>query len=243
MNDNVLVLYSSGLSGTFIAWFINQHNDFPKFDYDTLKTNRHVTDMACSGATWCFKEDTQDGALDQVETWEEYVNNTVSQYATRNEYTRVCSKILPDHDLTWPEHTSEIKSDIVSHYSKVIMPYIPADSKLLPFYAKRMIVMWEDKFKMRGKDTSVEKLCVGLTEVANRGDQRPDGRYYQHKPGHMINLDRLLMLDSFEYKHLCDFLDLEPLENWEYIVNGYRQRFICRDWNSIMQIMLGEDKE
>jgi hypothetical protein len=235
MNKNILCLYTAGLCGTWLSWFVNQHNKYPKFKYDALKTGNITTDICCDGATWCFTKDTQDGAEDKPLTWQEYLDTEVTNNANTNEYDRVCTKILPDHDLSWKTHDPILKTELLGKFSKVIVPYINSDSPLVDHLAYRIKFMWEDKIKENlGKQETDLDFYRSIVLGTKRSDGNHGGQFDYGKDTLMVNLHHLLTLDEIEYRNLVTFIDSEPLENYESYINQYRTTFICKDWTSLL---------
>ncbi|MDA9302576.1 hypothetical protein N8072_01630 [bacterium] len=233
--EHFLTLYTSGLCGTWITWFASQHDNFHKFEKETITTDGTITDLAVHGATWCFAPDTEDNAIDEAMTFDEYQKRWMIPYSRNPKATKNCIKVLPDHDLGWDEHQStEVRQKVLKPFTGVIIPYLPHDSPFVKMLALRNCFMWPDM--PHGENETVEEFwTLALTNA--RRDMTVGKMNYvnSYAKTHYLNLHALLMCEEREYLDLCDFLGEEPLPKWEDHVNLYRTAFICKDWKTLIK--------
>jgi hypothetical protein len=233
-------LYSAGLAGTWLTWFVNQHKDFPKYKYQQLKTHGVITDLGCDGATWCFTKDTEDGSQDEPMTFDDYIKEYATPESNNQHATHNCIKVLPDHNLSWErwERESEVLEEVTSYASGFIYPYIRRDARLLPFFANRLLFMWEEMYQERSNGKLIDENVVMDMMAESAHDVRDPNSKIRivtgYKTCHGVDIDALLQCDQYEYNKLIEYLDQPPIDNWEHLVNNYRQQFICRDWKKML---------
>lgn len=238
IKENYACLYTAGLSGTWLTWFINQHANFPRYEFTKLKSHGMMTDLACDGATWCFTKDTENGSSDKPKTFDEYMTDWAIPESKNSSATKNCCKILPDHDLSW-NHPPEVLSNVLKPFSRIIVPYIPADSPFVDMYAKRNRYMWHENFADDFGIADYTSMITGVKEDISRGHYHKFG-----KNVHTVNLHNLLMCEQWEYSNLAAAIDEDHLDGWEDHVHTYRQQFICRDWGSMYdRLMENSEKD
>lgn len=231
-----LTLYSSGMCGTWITWFISQHSNFHKYKSETIRTDNIITDLRCDGATWCFAPDDQDNAPDEAMTFEEYQKRWMIPESNNPSATKNCIKILPDHDLSWDEHqNSDIRQKLIKPMTGVIIPYLKPDSPFVNMLVNRNIFMWPDMDQMHETETIEEFWTLAIN---NTRKDVTNGKYnfcLPYTKVHYLNLESILMCEEHEYKALRDFIGEEPLDKWEDLVNNYRMQYICKDWRKLIK--------
>jgi len=227
IKENIVCLYTAGLSGTWLTWFINQHASFPQYTSTKLKSYGSITDLACNGATWCFTKDVEDGASDEPKTFDEYMNDWAVPESNNNLATKNCCKVLPDHDLSW-DHDEAVLRNVMKPFNRIIVPYLLPDSPFVDMYAKRNRYMWHANFDNDFGIDDYTDMILGVRQDIARG------HYLKfNKSVHNVNLHNLLMCDQWEYDNLLSIIDEDPINGWEHHVNDYRTRFICRDWDAM----------
>lgn len=233
--EHFLTLYTSGLCGTWITWFASQHDNFHKFQKETISTDGVVTDLAVHGATWCFAHDSQDGAKDEALTFDEYQKQWMTPFSHNPKATKNCIKVLPDHDLGWEEHQSvELRKKVLKPFTGVIIPYLPNDSPFIKMLALRNCFMWPDM--PHGDGETVEEFWTIALMNARKNMSTGKMDYVKsYSKTHYLNLDALFMCEEREYLDLCSFLGEEPLDRWEDHVNFYRTTFVCKDWKQLIK--------
>lgn len=212
--ENYFCFYNAGLSGTWLAWFVNQHSNFAQFEYEELDTDGIITDLCCDGATWCFMKDPEDDAGDEPMTFDEYVIEWSDEYSTNLNATKRCVKVLPDHDLS-QDFSKDMHDVVLDKVDKIIMPVMSPNSDMVECYANRLVLMWEQDYnKYMDIISDLYKMYHG-----NLYD-------WYDKPIHFVQIDKLLKCDENVYNSLCQFIDEEPLPNWKELVTDYKNKFI-----------------
>ena len=238
--DSFAVLYCSGMWGTWLTWFINQHKNFPQYNNTKIYVNGLHTDFACNGATWCFTVDTEDGAQDTPMTYEEYVENWLIPERKNHQATKNCMKLLPDHDWTWDNHynNDELIRRVFSHINGIILPYLPEDSPFLEMMDARNKFMWDQHIEFDMDDFWIE--------AANNSRKQIRNHYYDKFSPYasqlVLNIHNLFMCDENEYNALIEFIGEEPLKDWEQLVNNYRQTIVCKDWTKLKKEIQEKDE-
>lgn len=237
IETNYVCLYTAGLSGTWLTWFVNQHANFPKYEFNKLKSHDMVTDLACDGATWCFTKDTENGASDEPKTFDEYIADWAIPESKNSTATKNCCKILPDHDLSW-NHSEDVFQTVLKPFSKIIVPYLPEDSPFVDMYAKRNRYMWHENFDSDFGIDDYTAMITGVKEDISRG------HYHKfNKSVHALNLHNLLMCEEWEYNNLLGVIEEDALPDWETHVHNYRQQFICRDWGGMYDRLMEKNQK
>ena len=218
---NYFCFYDAGLSGTWLAWFINQHGNFPQYYCDEHEVDGVVTDLCCDGATWCFREDIEDGCEDTPYTYDGYVRRISNRHSQNNQAIKNCIKLLPDHDLSQLDVDSELFDEVMKPIDHIIMPVLDIDSEMVDSYTKRQSFMWGLDSKMY--NGSIREIY----------DNMNNGVYEQkfNKPIHYVHIDQLLNGNDDEYGKLLNVIGEDPLENWKELVVDYRVNFIEKDYD------------
>lgn len=223
------VLYCSGMYGTWLSWFVGQHQDFPKYLSIPNNTDGKHTDYVVDGATWCFTEDTEDDADMEALTFEEYEHRWALPNLINKDALYNCIKILPDHDVSWDAHYKDDKmlSHIFENIDGIITPYLPSNSPFVSMFEERNKFMWDFH------DDQDDYWSIAATEWKEkvRGDYFKRGAI--PRKSLQVNLHNLFTLDEKEYSSLCKFIDQPPLKNWEDHVNRYRTSIVNIDWKKL----------
>jgi hypothetical protein len=197
----IVCLYTAGLSGTWLSWFINQHSNFPQYPFHYICSNRSNTDVGCPGATWDFQQGDFQNYLASYDHQKEIVNT---------EYKKTCHKVLPDHDLSKSDHS------ILDNFTHVVFPFIDIkNSSWVEKYAQRNSVMWPNK----KRDT--------LDFFENFSHDLFSSSYYDYfknnKTYHLVNIADLLEGSHDEYLKLIKFIQEDPLPEWKDYAYEYQQ--------------------
>ncbi len=221
------VLYCSGMYGTWLTWFINQHPDFPKYDKNKSFTDGHHTDWYCTGATWCFTDDIQDGALDKPLDFNEYEEHIANKLTRNNAAYQNCIKILPDHDMSWKKHYDNeylIRDMFAKNIEGIIIPYMPHDSHFIPYLVARNNIMWPERIPQW--DESIHTVITDI-EV---GKYKKFERYTNV---HYLNFHEFLLGNQEEFHKLLLFIDSYGHEDWLEYINDLRDTLVTKDWDNL----------
>lgn len=227
LTEIYLMWHSTGFPGSWLCWFINQHNNFPKMNGSFLYDNvMHTFAKPDSHQPLHFSS----GSVCNASLLK---NVDGDGYVVSDEYTDI-------HDWVGTNLDNQDNLDT----SKIIL-------KFFRNHAPRDI---SDQFiDCINKEVTVKKnitLISGSADkvIANRlNDLIPKDRgpmdvekvniidkanihYYFPKldalaPTHTVNFGNLLNYDHEEYNKLLIEIDEEPLDNWKELVDIIRQVF------------------
>ena len=211
------VLYSNGLSGTWLTWFINQHKGFPNrleldVEYSDPTHPERVTDYTTQ-AKWWYGDT----------TWEEFVNHLEEQNNHHNklpvsnfsevswEFDNIAYKVQPYHEFYGPDMTGEDSQRAAEHVlaesncTQVIVP-VCNDCMYDQIYNRLVAIrphitidkdpkMWYNKhlyeYINNTLDVDVQQIDIGL----------------------------ILSGDPTEYYTLRNCLGVPVLDNWRELAN------------------------
>lgn len=203
-----LILYEAGKSGTWLAWFINQHKNFPKYDYklQERKLNKQV-DVACNGADWWPENETFD--QNRKDAFRLHSNNITS--------TKDCIKVLPNHELR-DSLSQDVDKELLRRYTHKI------DKVIIPIITDTM----HDEFKQRWcvllneKGENVDYDDIDITHWQNYNIRSGNYKNFDFDV-YTVDIGKLVSGSEHEYTNLLSFIDEEPIENWKEIVYNYKE--------------------
>lgn len=233
------VLYCSGMYGTWLTWFINQHEGFPKYNINKVYVKGKHTDYCCNGATWVFSEDTEDGCKDDVQTWNDYIQkgmyNRLEGPTAESAHLNAL-KILPDHDFTWKQHYNDetMCKHVFQNIHGIVLPYLPMESPFLENFKARNEFLWDFHLDQdEGWDFWHEAAQHTYNHVRNSRGYYSKLEMYSSL--HRVNLHDLFMCNEQEYHRLVSFCDTVPLDDWEHVIHDYRTRIVNVDWRKFQK--------
>ena len=235
--------YEAGDSGTWLTWFINQHEGFPKFEsmleYQE-KGNEFgevPSDYSCDGATW------QTGSFEdhKIFSFSEYLQYIHDNKKATASHSKLCYKILPWHNpiQTSQEEfdTNETPEQVCTRLLKdsntdcVIIPQVEVSYKLFAF---------RQAF-IRPRHT-VEACMESYKRKIKEEYKTIAGRVNELVPVHTVAIDKLILRNDEEvYKDLIDILGVPPLPNWKSYTNDYYDK-IFRPWENVDPSQLNNRK-
>ena len=225
MTNNIFgCWYEPGDVGTWLTWFINQHNGYPKFTkklrYEQEgNTAGHIaTDYSCYGADWHVDE-----SIKFADIKPNLYNDQYFKYNKESnpDYNHICYKILPWHNplsmnpedctqgLTPTETCVSLLED--SNTDAIIMPVVEKDYEL---FAKRLAFI-RPRFTVQSARDS----------YLNRLNRLYDNHLQQMRvfaTVHTVAVDKLIIHnDETEYNKLVNILQQPALENWKDLTTDY----------------------
>lgn len=214
------LVHWAGAFGTWTAWFINQHQDFPQIDLllhrssnivnrvewaDEPAEEKQILHYNLPGIYWDFAKQ---------EKFEDYLAEM--PYATRT-YTivrnhRMSKCIIRPYD----DHGYTLVVDRVMQQPDpkclgiIGMQTTP---KYFPMMARRLAELKEMSYDQALKWViSREHTQMKRYHRVQRTEPNPP-------PTHWVNIGRLLEYDEAEYDRLLAFMDQPKLENWRQLVD------------------------
>jgi len=213
-----LVLYEAGKSGTWLAWFINQHNNFPRYDYKEQNRNLDKqVDIACNGADWwpenqSFKENRRLAK-------EIFSNNTNS--------TKDCIKILPNHNL-FQQNSMYVNRSLLKKYTSDI------DKVIIPIVTDVLHDQFLERWKLLLKEKGSAIKNVEILNWQNNNFENYKNLGFEY---HFLDIGKLISEDELEYKNLLSFINESPIDNWKELVYNYKKfafgSYIKEDYDAI----------
>ena len=191
--DQYWVFYSRGLMGTWLSWFINQHEEFPRFtDLERWENGEHHTFDGC----WWLHDDPEEEGVQNTSTYQEHIDAFEKMKRRKNEnWTKLCSKILPDHGATISDE----------EYLSYLKP-IKTKGIIVPYIFDKNYGIIDLRNQVHGFHEPWHKW---LTEDMYRFEK------HQHAPVHYIDCGNLLDSNESEYNKLLEFIEQPPLDSWK----------------------------
>jgi hypothetical protein len=232
-----LVWHDNGWPGTWLLWFINQHNNFPKFKGRYLyspvpgpsESTKFEFEMplhySCDGVSWHIKTKmpTDRNFLPSILRGkfnaDDSINLKQHQKHFMTDYdksfTSVALKLSAQHN-PGKARTWQINSDIAKEckvYKNIMM--IAGDYEWL--IGRRMYdLTLEDNPKSRRQ--KLKSSYVKMIDVKNVTKNFP--YIGENAPNYIINIGRLLNEVEGEYLNLVRALETEPREDWKKLIKS-----------------------
>lgn len=236
-NDVFGCWYEPGDSGTWLSWFINQHNGYPKFDkkirYERKdKTYGHIaTDYACPGANWYVtdfqsnRDDPGDPTSKNLMTThklKDHKKHLVKKLITHDpNYKNICYKIIPWHNPihtqnNFSQHVKKWKlkdktsSDLILRIleeSNTKAVIIPETDIYCSLFAKRLAFI--------RPELTVQDAWKDYNSRKKELYADIVSRVSEYVKVHKLFIDKLILNNDInEYSKLLDILQVPELENW-----------------------------
>jgi len=215
----VLVMYSNGLSGTWLTWFINQHAGFP----DRLELDREFSDPTqpaqCTDyttqANWWYDNQSWEQFMEYVERMD-YPNNGEE----RDYFYKLAFKVSPYHEFCGPgmddnhgampsvavAHNAAAYTIINSRAKAVIAPIVKT-TFFKPIYNRLVSIRPDIHVDKNPENWYNKRIHKYINDVLN-------------VPVFKLDIGKLFTLDENEYTRLVDMLNIPKLDNWKEIVTS-----------------------
>lgn len=215
----VLVMYSNGLSGTWLTWFINQHAGFP----DRLELDREFSDPTqldqCTDyttqANWWYDNQSWEQFMEYVERMD-YPNNGEE----RDYFYKLAFKVSPYHEFCGPgmdDNNGAMPSVAVAHNAaaytiinsraKLVIAPIVKTTFFKPIYNRLVSIRPDIHVDKNPENWYNKRIHKYINDVLN-------------VPVFKLDIGKLFTLDENEYTRLVDMLNIPKLDNWKEIVTS-----------------------
>ena len=205
---NTWVQYFPGDCGTFISWFISQHQGYIGAKAQLKVHDPVPNEVVCESTTWDWR----------AETWEQQqqtrVENYAAEYIAFKTYTEHNCTNTDDHpDWEMQQFWDRVKS--VPELNSVAL-WVP-EQHLHQFQSRL-----DHCFNSYDEGDSAE------TYYSNRSDEYEElaqvhAEQFAPVPLHWCNVHALIFeQDVEEYHQLCEFLGVEPLDRWRTLMSFYQ---------------------
>lgn len=199
------VLFSHGLSGTWLTWFINQHSGFPiRLDlvgeYSDPAFPNRITDYSTKSDWWSNEQ-----------SWKEFIAY-VNKHDNSTNYNKVAFKVLPNHEFFGPEVDTEqaqrnARHALVESNSRQVIVPIVNTVFVEAMYNRLVAIRPQHVINPKLKNWWNEELYTYIEEEIN-------------VPVLRLDIGKIFNVDDTEYNKLLKVLDVPALHNWKEIVNN-----------------------
>jgi len=208
------VLYSNGLSGTWLTWFINQHTGFPT----RLELDKEYSDPAFPDRITDYT--TQPKWWYGVQAWEDFIayvdrmdhpNGQEDIPGIRWGYDNLAFKVQPYHEFFGPgmnttdAHAAARFVLAQSNCKQVIVPL--ADSVFFePIYNRLVAIRPQMLIDKNPKNWYNKELYTHIEKEIG-------------VPVLRLDIGKIFNIDDTEYEKLLEVLSVPALSNWKELVN------------------------
>tara|TARA_B100000768_G_C11254897_1_gene365906 strand:- start:323 stop:1105 length:783 start_codon:yes stop_codon:yes gene_type:complete len=238
-NDVFGCWYEPGDSGTWLTWFINQHENYPKFDKEIRyeqegnKFGEIASDYGCYGADWFITDFGNHKAIKFKDFKQSLLERKISYDP---DYKHICYKLIPWHNPLGSDDdeikewglTDNTVEDLIarlieeSNTKALIIPEVNTSYQL---FAKRLAFI-RPRFTVESTYSNYQNRQARL--YANT-----ISTLRQFTKVHTIAIDKLLLRNDIdEYLKLLDILQVPALEGWTSLTNDYYTK-ILQPWENI----------
>jgi hypothetical protein len=229
------VWFMPGLSGTWLVWFINQHQNFPQFDIKKVIRKGHQTDYALPVANLVYRDYNsgifKDGNKTFQKTSAQQVIDEIKHYSgTINpDFTKACVKMFPHHALDNDEHLVE---SICTEYeiSHIVWPYVETTN--LDTIVSRLFALKHNILYPGNKKGLRVNEFLELSQKLIQSDG-PLCHLHQHAALLPVDIGKLLDKDQAEYTRLLEFISAPPLDNWQQLIDNMVSE-VYNGWETII---------
>jgi hypothetical protein len=198
------VSYNAGLGGTWLTWFINQHEGFQQYP---IHFNEERLDYAVEdNLMWRYKDS----------NWNETVKQNVW-----NDKSKVVYKLFPEHswiDVNNKSPDRDIELLDSSNTIAIIVPYV--NEELRQEFVKRNVHSFE---------TSVERAVLNIDYsrincTSSDPERNQYTRYSNRCAVTTVDMGKLLDCNRLEYDQLLKTIHCDPIDGYESLCADYRAR-------------------
>jgi hypothetical protein len=237
MKNNIFgIWYEPGDTGTWFAWFINQHHGYSKpdieirYDDEGDKFNHIATDYCCNKISWYIP-----AGLHTIPTHAHRFIKSFDEFHKLAGGGDLAYKIVPWHNpfqcnleempdgMSPTQMCKQLLEE--TNTDAIIIPRVEVSYKLfakrLAFIRPRFTVEETEKYYRQRMEKSYNNTITQMREAI---------------PGikiHTIAIDKLILQnDVSEYQKLLDILKVPALDNWTSYTNNYYEK-IFAPWEHI----------
>ena len=213
------VLFSNGLSGTWLTWFINQHKGFPDrleldVEYSDSNHPERITDYSTQPNWWYDNQSWEDFVI-YCER-QDHPNERENELNIRWGFDKLAFKVQPYHEFFAPDmnfEQSKVACKYVLDESNCNQVIVPICNEVLytPIYNRLVAI--------RPKYTIDKDSKKWYNSVLYD--------YIQHElkvPFLRLDIGKILSGINSEYRKLTKALDVPELDNWKDLVDTCREQ-------------------
>ncbi len=219
MKETFLVMFSNGLSGTWLTWFINQHKDFPdrlELDpaYSDPKHPERITDYSTQ-PNWWYDDQLWKNFIVYCERMD-HPNERENEPDIRWGSEKLAFKVQPYHEFYGPDMNFEqakVACKFVLDQSKCQQVIIPICNEVLYNEIYNRLTAIRPNITV-DKDPKKWYNSV-LYEYIN--DQL-------NVPVLLLDIGKILSGIDSEYQRLIQVLDVPELDNWKTLADTCKEQ-------------------
>jgi hypothetical protein len=197
------VLFTEGSAGTFLIWFVSQHDNFFKLHH-TYKNQYKDT---VKNTTVNLPNNTYHLAMN-VGSFK-YSIQSLDQYLARHfalafrTDLKIIFKILPHDYPLVNKHIDHLPN--INIIMLIVENYDWVNSRLESF-------------------GGLTRIVTELPQKRIYQNQQNLQQYFKNKGINYCNIsiNKILKLDTAEYQKLLEFIDAPPIDNWQDIIKEYK---------------------
>lgn len=224
--EHYLLIYMSGLSGQWLAWFINQHKNFTQYK-TYLETNEiGASEYKSPGTHWLnFKVDRMPDhetgewwdTRDYDGSFRHYVEKTVPRYIINKNATKNALQVIEHHEMwTLPQENIMQTIGDMNPAGIIILHIHPAD-----LFTKLIEARSHALFKDIAPSWKTPKSTSVIT--SEWYDAVCESKFFDflHTDYNVkyIDMGKFLRCEDSEYKSLLEFIDEDPIHEWKDMVS------------------------
>ena len=200
------VLFTEGSAGTFLIWFVSQHDNFFKLHHTYLNQYKDTvenTTIKISNNTHyhlglSIESSNIEAYKHSIQSLDQYL---ARHFATADPDNKIIFKILP-HSYSHKYHLPNINIIML-----IVENYDWVNSRLESF---------------GGLTRIVTEFCQNRIYQEQQNLQQ----YFENKGINYckISINKILKLDTAEYQKLLEFIDAPPIANWQDIIKKYKDK-------------------
>lgn len=222
MKETFCVMFSNGLSGTWLTWFINQHKGFPDrleldLEYSDPNHPERVTDYSTQ-PSWWYEDKTWKQFIEYCERMD-HPNERENEPDIRWGSDKLAFKVQPYHEFYGPglkhDETNSWKTDVefVLKESNCNQVIVPVCNEVLYNEIYNRLVAIRSEYII-DKDPKKWYNSVLYEYISNELNV------------HVLLLDigKILSGIDSEYRRLIQVLDVPELDNWKTLVKTCKEQ-------------------
>jgi hypothetical protein len=227
-----LMFHNQGVPGSWFGWFINQHTNFPKWDFNYLYGNpiapnlkkdtkivKYPMHMSCDPVLWNCKE-----------------LNDLERSSSLLQSVRSTDKIttLEEHYQTYKDLSSDSFSKVLLKFENLHQPERFVQTGIHKIKESNILIEKIISIKSGNNVITLNKILNRLYDLTvDRSYTKADLYKKQFKimeendiniyypaleglaPVHVADFSKLLACDENEYNKLLTAINEKPLDNWK----------------------------
>lgn len=222
MKETFCVMFSNGLSGTWLTWFINQHKGFPDrleldFEYSDSDHPERVTDYSTQ-PSWWYEDKTWNKFIEYCERMD-HPNERENEPDIRWGFDKLAFKVQPYHEFYGEglkhEETDVWKTDVefVLKESNCNQVIVPVCKEVLYTEIYNRLTAIRPNYTV-DKDPKEWYNSVLYEYIANE----------LNVPVLPLDIGKILSGNDSEYRRLIQVLDVPELDNWKTLVKTCKEQ-------------------